>query len=395
MSRQLNDWIDSYLSYQANTEPPDMYKIWTAISVVAACLKRKCHLEWGSLIFYPNMYVVLVGPSGRCRKGTAMGPGYELLLEMNVKLAAEATTREGLIRELRTSSDTHIDIQTGRQILHSSLTIYSQELTVFLGYNNSQLMSDLTDWYDCRPRWNYGPKGAELRDYIVNVWVNLFGATTPSLIQTALPQDAVGGGLTSRIIFVYESNKGQVCPEPFYTEEQLTIRSALLHDLEMIHSMSGRFTYNTAFRDNYVDWYIKQDSNPPFKDERLAGYCERRATHLMKLSTILCASRTQDMNLTAIDFHRAKIILEETEKKMPLVFGGVGKSQIAPVINKIIMLLMQEGEVPYEILVKLFSHDVDVHGLNKAIDTIEAMKVGTIINRSGKKFLILREENTK
>ena len=63
MARKLNDWIDSYLEYTKNSEPPDLYKEWVAVSVVASILQRKCSLPWGDITFYPNMYIILVGPS--------------------------------------------------------------------------------------------------------------------------------------------------------------------------------------------------------------------------------------------------------------------------------------------------------------------------------------------
>ena len=211
VKRQLDDWLDAYLEFTDNTEPPTQFHRWTALSLIASVLQRKCHLEWGSLTFYPNMYVVLVAPSGKARKGTAMGVGLQMLEELGVKLAAESITREALVRELANVSDKIIYPDNERVEFHSSLTIFSPELTVFLGHNNFQLMSDLTDWYDCRQKWIYRTKNMGT-DEIVGVWVNLIGATTPSLIQTALPMDAIGGGLTSRIIFVCEQNKKRIVP---------------------------------------------------------------------------------------------------------------------------------------------------------------------------------------
>jgi hypothetical protein len=108
-NRQLKDWLESYLIYTKRSEPPTLYKAWTAVSVLAACLRRKCKLKWGTLTFYPNMYIVLVGPSGRCRKGTAMGPGEDFLTDLGIKVASTSITREALIHQLKTSSDTSID----------------------------------------------------------------------------------------------------------------------------------------------------------------------------------------------------------------------------------------------------------------------------------------------
>lgn len=380
--RKLSDWIDGFLEYVENSEPADMYKVWTAIVCIAAVLKRKCSLEWGMLTFYPNLYVVLVGPSG-CRKGTAMGPGYQLLVDLNVPMAAEATTRESLIRELNKCSDTHTDPITGRLLLHSSLTIFSQELTVFLGYNNTQLMSDLTDWYDCRQRWKYSTKDAKLSDDIINVWVNLFGATTPSMIQTAMPPDAVGLGLTSRIIFVYEKKKGKSCPAPFLSDEAKALRPVLQHDLEMISMMSGKFLFHPDFMDLYVDWYVRQENNPPFHDERLAGYIERRPNHLLKLCMVMSASRSQEMQLLPRDFQRALGLLELTERKMPQVFGGVGRSPLAAISNRIWAAIQEEKTISYAELLNRFGHDVDEQGVAKILGALEVTK----------KITILRDEN--
>ena len=68
MARALKDWIDSYLDFVDNSEPPQMFKLWCAISVIASALERKCYLSWGTLTFYPNIYIVLVAPSGKARK---------------------------------------------------------------------------------------------------------------------------------------------------------------------------------------------------------------------------------------------------------------------------------------------------------------------------------------
>jgi len=240
MSRILDNWIDECLNFTSNTEPPVMFRKWTAVSVVAAALQRKCYLPWGSLTFFPNMYVVLVAPSGKARKGTAMNPGMDFLTEpgLNIKLAAEAITREALIRELKSSGDNSIDSNTGSMMLHASLTIYSQELTVFLGYNNLQLMSDLTDWYDCRKKWTYRTKWSGT-DEIEGVWVNLIGATTPNLVQTSMPIDAIGLGLTSRMVFVFEDRKGKIVPDPFLTREDMELRQRLVGDLQKIAMLSG------------------------------------------------------------------------------------------------------------------------------------------------------------
>lgn len=384
--RKLNDWINAFMRYTENTEPDPTFRKWTAISAIASVLQRKCYVPWGpSLTFYPNLYIVLVGPSGS-RKGTAMNPGLDLLMDLgNITISAQATTLQALIRRLKETNYTDIDFETNETSFHSSLTIFSKEFTVFLGYHNHELMASLCDWYDCDRRWSYETISRQTEE-IIGVWVNLFGATTPDLIRSSLPLDAIGGGLTSRIIFVFAPKKGKIVPIPCATQEELALREHLFNDLEKIYMLSGRFNYTQGFIDSWTDWYIKIESDPPpFTTDRLRGYMERRPTHIMKLSMIMSASRSEKPRLcvTTEDFNRAVEVLAEVEQRMPAVFSGVGKSPIAEIVPKIITYLAnQRGkEIPIWKISRHFQEDVDEWTLQKCFQTLELSKYITILKR--------------
>ena len=108
----------------ANTEPPDIFHRWCAVSCLAACLQRKCVLPWGRLRFYPNLYVILIAPPGRTRKSTAMDPVMQFLEQpsLNIHMAAESVTREQLIRELLNSQEFTQNVD-GKMVGHCSMTI--------------------------------------------------------------------------------------------------------------------------------------------------------------------------------------------------------------------------------------------------------------------------------
>lgn len=384
MARKLADWLDSYLAYTANSEPPKLYHTWSAISTVAAALQRKCVMNWGKLRFYPNMYIVLVGPPGRARKGTAMAYSADFLTRLAVPLSAESTTREALVRAIKEAQTTEIDGATGAMTFHSSLTVFAPELVVFLGYNQQQLMMDLTDWFDCGRGpdglWTYRTKNQGTDD-IVGIWVNLIGATTPDLLRSSLSMDAIGGGLTSRIIFVYEPDKFQSCPIPFLNSQEEQIGEDLYHDLEEIHLLKGQFKASKDFIDRWVDFYHYNDKHPPFTEGHLAPYCERRVVHVMKLSLILNACRTDSMIVTAKDLQRSIDIIEQTEVNMPKTFAGIGKSQHAEVLSKVMNEIGLAGEITLQELQRKFYHDADARVLDLIVQTLENMGFATRIER--------------
>jgi len=352
-----------------------MYRQWVGISTIAAVLQRKCSMRWGTITFYPNMYVALVGPAGKCRKGTAMSPGAAMLKDLGVKLAAEAITREALIRELKETTNTVVDPLTGVIYMHSSLTIYSQELTVFLGYNNQQLMMDLTDWFDCRDVWVYRTKHQGTDD-IIGVFVNLIGATTPELLQSTLPMNAIGGGLTSRMIFVFEKEKGKSVATPFLSEEAKRLEKALRLDLERIMMMSGEFKVTEEFLGKYVEWYTFFDQQQhELIDPRFAAYFERKPTHLMKLCMIVNASRTSRMVIEGEDFDRALAIIDRTEKNMQYTFAGVGRSQAAPLMNQVLAVLGTRKKITLAELSRMFYRDASAKDMEAVIQTLDSMRV--------------------
>ena len=374
--RKLANWLESYMEYTENSEPAYLFRKWSAVSVLAAVLRRKCYMP---ILYnvYPNMYIALVGPPGASRKGTAMEPGLRLLRRLGIKLAADATTREALIRELSETTEMYIDGTGKKAGMHSSITIYSKELAVFLGFKNPMLLADLCDWFDCNERWKNQTKNCGVED-IINVWVNLIGATTPDLLQSMLPPDVVGGGLTSRTIFVFEATKGKVVPLPFPTSKELKLLEDLYSDLEQISTTTGAFAVTRSWTDSYVMWYTGPAQIPVFRSGPLQYYNDRRQIHLMKLCIIMCVSRTDSMVIDGCDFDSALKLLQETEAKMHHAFGGFGKNKEADVQFRIMQTIGINKKTTVADLMRYYHQDIDKDTLASILYTLEQMKFCTL-----------------
>jgi len=394
MSRNLPDWLDAFMELTDNSEPPILFRKWAGISAIASALQRKVRVELGlSLTFYPNLYIVLVGPSAT-GKGTAMKFASDIIEQVpSIRLSAQATSLQALIRRMKETNLTDIDLVTGEQQYHSSLTIFSTEFTVFLGYHNKELIAALCEWYDCHSRWSYETI-ARKKEEIIGVWVNLFAGTTPDAIQSSLPIESIGGGLTSRIIFVYEERKGKLVVIPTKTEREILLQQALVNDLETISMLSGRMSYTEGFMDEYSKWCYDADTNPPFYDRKFDGYCGRRRKHLLSLSMICSASHSDEMIMTADDLKRAASLLAEVEVKMGRVFKGMGRSDISSLINDAIVFLTNSHipEIPIWQFAKHFEGDMDKLIMDKVLATLEAMGMIKIVKSPGRDPVILITE---
>lgn len=383
--RNIPDWLDGFMLLSQNSEPPTLFRKWAGISTIASALQRKTRVDLGlSLTIYPNFYIVLVGPSAT-GKGTAMKFASDIISQVPaVKLSAQATTLQALIRRMKSINLTSMDLQTAKQQYHSSLTIFSNEFTVFLGYHNRELITALCDWYDCHERWTYDTIKRD-REEVVGVWVNILAGTTPDNIQSSLPMEAIGGGLTSRIIFVNEEKRDKLVIFPGASEREIQLQQLLISDLEQISLLSGTFSFTADAMEFYADWCLSADRNPPFQDKKFDGYMGRRRNHLISLSMVCSASYRDDLIITLGDIERAASLLAEVEVKMGTVFRGIGKSDVSSMLNDAITFLQSSEvpDIPLHEFARRFEGDVDKFMMDRVLHTLEMMKYIVIVRKPG------------
>lgn len=390
--RILPNWINSFMEMTEDSEPPILFRKWTAISAIASALQRKVYLKLGiSLVFYPNFYIVLVGPSAT-GKGTAMKYASDIIKEVStIRMSAQATSLQALIRRMKDVNLTDVDPINGKQLYHSSMTILSNEFTVFLGYHNQELIAALCDWYDCHERWTYDTIKRD-REEIIGVWVNLLAGTTPDALKNALPLEAIGGGLTSRIIFIMEEKKSKLVVFPSINQEIIDLQQSLIHDLSQISLMTGEFKMTKDCMGEYYTWCVEADKNPPFYDKNFDGYCGRRRSHLLALSMVCSASRSNDLIIESEDLLTAGRYLAEAEMKMGTVFSGMGMSDISELISSATIFInnFKTPDIPVWRFSRHFEKDMDKFTMDKVLQTLESSKHIKTIRKPGCENIIHR-----
>ena len=339
-------------------------------------------LQWGlAETIYPNLYVVLIGTSGRTRKGTAIGIAKAMLKDLpGVTVVPESSSgRQAMIAAMKRANKNFEDPTDGIIKFHCSVTAFSEELSVFLGQGDIAYLASLTDWYDSKDDWEYETISRG-KDSLQGVCLNLCGGTAPDWIQSMLPQEALGGGFTSRVIFVVEEKKRKIVPEYFVDDKTKELGRKLRLDLERISQLAGEMTFDEAGKKAYVDWYIDQDTKlsngqPAIQDPRFAGYCERRATHLRKLMLVCSASRGDDLKLTKADFHKALKLLTDVEVNMSKTFGGLGKAKTSDATETVMGYIQSVKYTTRRAVMQRFYRDVDPNTLSIIETTLQQMGV--------------------
>lgn len=395
--RHCENWIESYLSLVKETEPAKRFHLWTAVTIVAAMLGRKCEIDFGPETVHPNLYTVLTGPPG-IRKSVAIKYGESILTKVietqGIAPAPDIVTRQEFFRQLEVAEKTDYG-PDGQPFIHSSLLVIAPELVVFLQEKDiNQRLADLCALYDGKAHLLYKTK-TQGQTYAVQPSVWILGATTPNWIQISMPQLAVGGGMTSRTIFVVSMSKGKHIPYtrmPPFDEE---LKSKLIYDLAEIKRMIGKFFFDKQAVDYYENWYVNAFPCHGIKDQRLLSYIERLPSMVVKVAMVSSAAQRDTGIVTAADLSYAVKCFGELHRTMPLAFGGQGMSHLGAQTNMVKELLRNRIVISEaEILDTLHMH-VTKYDLERIKETLTGAKFCRIDVNKGEKAWFLSENEIR
>ena len=374
--RKINgSWITEYLRFTKNQESPGMFHLWVAISVVASTLERNVHLNRGYYLLYPNLYTVLVADSEVCMKTTAADIGMNILgqIENPPAVFAQKITPEALVSGM--CNECAID-EAGMVYKNAAAVIYAEELSVFLGREAyaSGMVSILTSLYGCRDKWEYETIGRG-KDVAYNTCVNLLGASTPEWLRMSIPIDAVGGGFTSRIIFVYQDASDKENPHPEITAEEVEMKKNLIHDLSLIRRIRGVFKFTPSAKEWYSKWYH--------------GYrkaqAEGKSTMVRKKDIILkvamCLSASEDDSLLITDEHlsKATAILDSNEQFLPEAMRILSSTQVGVDANRVATIIKKyENGIMHSELMRATVYTLDKTKLTEIVETLASAKIITM-----------------
>jgi len=377
--RKLHDWLTSYLKYTENSEAPTSYHAWVGISCIAATLQRHVYMVRGHSKIYPNQYIVLVGPSGEARKGEAISIGRSVVEAIGIPIVGEDNSQEAIIRDMRNSIVTFTDKSTGKIKTQCAVSCFAEELAVFTGYQNSTLLAYMTNWYDSRDLWTRRTKHQGV-DEIRGMCFNLIGGTAPDWIPHIFTRENIGGGLTSRIMFVVEEERGKIVEDPNEFPPDKQLQDDLTYDLENIHMITGAYKFTDDALDFYKSVYRDQEEEkragrPAVPGTQFGGYMARRAVHLIKTAMALSAAVGDDMFVKKETVERALCLILDAEKHMSKVFRGIGKARYSEEAEAVLDFVRRHKVVKRSDLLRYFERQLDMTSLEAVERVLEGMKL--------------------
>lgn len=351
MARNFPDWIPAYLEYTKGTEAPTQMHFWTAVSCIASCLRRKVWIDMKRFRWHPSFYIVFVAPPGIVSKTTTMDLGMDLVKQVpGVKFGPDVVTWQALVTAFAAAQE---DFQHGEDwVPMSPLTLASGEFGNLLNPQDRDMVNLFITLWDGRSSFEKVTKGSGT-DIVSAPWINMVACTTPHWIADNMPAATVGGGFTSRCVFVYADKKENfvALPDEHSRPDHTEFAGRLAADLEHISvNLVGGYTIPEDARVWIRAWYEKlwTAEAPARSDEQLNGYLARKQTHMMKLALILAVSRGDEQVITLVDFMLADKMLEATEPNLDKVFSRIGRTEESLQAERFVAYVKRSGAVPYQ-----------------------------------------------
>ncbi len=295
------DWLDNSIAQFSEFEPPLRYYYWSLLSAVSAVVKDRVYVDRFSYRLYPNIYVLLFGPSG-IKKGPPIGLAKDIVSRVgNTRVINGRATIEAIIKELGT-----VQSRPGKPILKDSAGfIVSSELSsaIISNTNSLDILTDLFDRIYNDGEWTYRTKNSEpikLR----NPTVTWLAGTNEALFREFVPEKNLKGGLIGRT-FVISEHKENRLNSLMYAPKIMPDKAAIAEALMPLSQIQGEFTMADDVRSEFDGWYQNFQVTIAPKLEDDTGTIGRVADNVLKIAMLLALARRREMDIKIGDIEEA------------------------------------------------------------------------------------------
>src|SRR5258707_966526 len=183
-------FYDRYCTFTERSEAPLAYHLFCALVAIGATMGRRVWFDMGIYQLFPNLSVIVLGPSG-IKKTSAANISLGILQFIDqVKVYSEKLTPEQLVESMK---------ETAQGL------VYAPEMAVFLGRQRYMegIIPLLTRLMDCPTVWSSETIGRG-KSTLHDVAISSLMCSTPDWFISNMPEDIFGGGFIARNIMVVQ-----------------------------------------------------------------------------------------------------------------------------------------------------------------------------------------------
>lgn len=262
-----------------STDAPPVFHLGVGLVILGAAMGNNVRIpSYGHQILYPNIWLVLIAPSGFMRKSTALSLGKSLLVQAVPKrILPDDFTPEKLADILKDEAAGIMTISEFVKILQILDRDY-----------NRGAKEMLTELYDSPDHYVIQRKMGG-KTTITDAAISLLGATTVGWLEDRVKKRDLEGGFLARFLFLPATERGPRVTE--IPDVAHNIRLSLCDHLRSVAEVKGVADFSLV-KKIYNDWeykyerHIEKDGMP----SELTGVYSRAGVTARKLAVIFQAS---------------------------------------------------------------------------------------------------------
>jgi hypothetical protein len=364
------------------SETPKEFMPWAGITAISAVVSPNVHLDKFFYPLSPNVYVMLIGPSG-------VGKGLPINISKALVEGADCTrvisgrnSIQYVIKEL--SSTKTEEGKTTPTFADSRGYLVSPEFSDFV-IQDPQALIILTDLYDTHYNkvWKNSLKHGGV-ETLKGVSLTLFGASSPVHLKESIPNNSVGGGFVGRTLMVYGEQRSRINPLTRPPNKVFRVGEYIPY-LKTLANLKGRFEWTEKSIRTYEDWYHDLKSKPI--DDK-TGTIQRLGDNVLKTAMCMSLSHAPELVIRADALEESIDLCQSVVPNTRRIFMGKGASALANptamVLNE--MLSRPGNKVSRSRLLRKYIGEFDSVDLDKIMESFVNSKSVTVSRECGDYF---------
>lgn len=358
-------WFHRYLEYVAESEAPTSFHFGSALTCCAAGLGRRPLLAWEARPTYPNLYTLLIGPTG-ARKGSALALAQAVIepaLEMHV-LPNEGT-HQGYAAAMKRRYEKTQHWSDGIIIVPEFSVLMKKDR------HKEGLVQWLTDWYDSPDYWARALRGEEQYE-LINVCVSMLGASNMAWLRT-LPEDAISGGYFPRHLIFDASGRRHWKARPRFNP---VLKTQLMYELRKIHNagIPETLALDPATEEYMDQWYEVEirSTYSETNDEQFQAWLDRKQAAALKVAMVwqMIDGGPKDA-LHREWLHKARRLVDWQDECVKHVYASLGTTQDGEIPIAIMLLLKKnQGHLPASKIWRTLRNKYKSGRVKEALETL-------------------------
>jgi hypothetical protein len=282
-----DSWLGNYVLYARRlTDAPIAFHVAGGLAAMAGAIGS--NIFWrggGHREQWPNLYVLLLAPSGVFRKSTSVDlPTYPLANAVPGIILDREFSPEQFIRNLADHPTSVLKESEFGSLLERMKSSYMQGM--------KQRLTDLFDCQDSYDRVIRGATGGGERIRIIRPALTILAASTLDWLVESLTETDMRSGFMPRFLFIAPTIKESEPPGGYWAEGDPKMLAYITKALAQMATMKRTEVSFKKVRRRIVEWTTDQSevAESGTAADELMGLYSRLGHHLAKLCVLLTVS---------------------------------------------------------------------------------------------------------